>query len=233
MRKHFTELVESRRAVRRFLDDPVPEEDLRECLRLATLAPNACNLQTWEFHVVRAPELRAKIARAAAGQNAARTAPVLIAVAARIDTWRRHAKRLLDEMPAEDRKPIVTRFYSRTVPIQYAVGPLGLLGPAKHLLVGVGRLFTPIVWTPRSRAELQMWAVKSAAIGAAHLMLALRAHGYDSCPMEGFDEPRVRRLLGLPGSARLPVIVAAGRAAPRGIYARRFRFPLAAVVRWH
>ncbi len=38
-------------------------------------------------------------------------------------------------------------------------------------------------------------------------MLALGAHGYDCCPLEGFDEGRVRRLPDLPWSARFPKIV--------------------------
>jgi len=229
---HLTELIEERRAVRRFTEDVVPQDVLEECLRLATLAPNACNLQTWEFHVIRDPDLRKKVSKAAIDQNAARTAPVLVAVAARVDTWRSHARKLLDEMPEEDRKPIVERFYRRTVPIQYAVGPLGVLGPLKRALVAAVRLVRPVPWTPRSLGELQMWSVKSASVAAGNLMLALEAHGYDTCPMEGFDEGRVRRLLGLPWSARIPMIVAAGKQAPRGIYNQRVRFDLENNVRW-
>jgi nitroreductase len=228
----FADIVESRRAVRRFLDEPIDEKLLRECLRLATLAPNACNLQTWEFHVVRSSDLRTGIAKAAGDQNAARTAPVLIAVVARIDTWRQHARKMLAEIPREDKKPIVERFYSRVVPAQYSVGPFGLWGLAKRVLFSIGRLFRPIPWSPVTRCEQQMWSIKSAAIAAAHLMLALRAHGVDSCPMEGFDEQRVRRLLLLPRGARVPIIVAAGKRAPRGIYAQRFRFPFEWCVRW-
>ena len=38
-------LIESRRAVRRFTTEPVPEAVIRDCLELAVLAPNSCNLQ--------------------------------------------------------------------------------------------------------------------------------------------------------------------------------------------
>ena len=227
-----TSLIESRRSVRRFTEETVPDQVLEECLRLATLAPNACNLQTWEFHVIRDEALRQRIAKAAMNQNAARSSPVMVAVVARIDTWRAHAKMLLEEMPDEDRKPIVERFYSRTVPVQYAVGPLGIFGPAKRLLIAVTRLFRPVPWTPVSVSELQMWSVKSASLAAANLMLALKSHGYDSCPMEGFDEGRVRRLLGLPRTARVPMLIAAGKPAPRAIYNQRLRFDLSINVRW-
>ena len=48
-------------------------------------------------------------------------------------------------------------------------------------------------------------------------MLALTAHGFDSCPMEGFDEPRVKRLFGLPRAAEILMVIAAGRGAEGGV----------------
>ena len=35
-------------------------------------------------------------------------------------------------------------------------------------------------------------AVKSTALAAQNLMLAFQSHGYATCPMEGFDEVRLR-----------------------------------------
>jgi nitroreductase len=58
-----------------------------------------------------------------------------------------------------------------------------------------------------------MWAVKTTALACENFMLALAAAGYDSCPLEGFDEPKVKRLFALPDEARVAVI-AAGRRAP-------------------
>ncbi len=43
------ELIESRRAVRRFTAEAVPDDVVRDCLELAVLAPNSCNLQPWSF----------------------------------------------------------------------------------------------------------------------------------------------------------------------------------------
>ncbi|MAB52277.1 MULTISPECIES: nitroreductase family protein [unclassified Marinobacter] len=55
-------------------------------------------------------------------------------------------------------------------------------------------------------------------------MLALRAHGYDSCPMEGFDECRVRRLLKLPRKGLVTMVLAAGKRSDKGVYNRQYRF---------
>lgn len=49
-------------------------------------------------------------------------------------------------------------------------------------------------------------------------MLALRAHGFDSCPMEGFDAKRVARLLKLPADAEIVMGVGAGERASDGAY---------------
>ena len=57
----FKNVVESRRSVRIFDDTKIPEKVMRECLRLALLAPNSSNLQTWEFFWVRDPEKKKKL----------------------------------------------------------------------------------------------------------------------------------------------------------------------------
>mgnify|MGYP003544550957 CR=1 FL=1 len=53
-------LIESRRAVRRFSAQSIPDEVIRDCLEMAVLAPNSCNLQPWSFQVVRDPALLEK-----------------------------------------------------------------------------------------------------------------------------------------------------------------------------
>ena len=51
------EAAESRRDVRKYLQEEVPEEDLREVLRQTRLAPSPGNCQPWRFVVVRDPDL--------------------------------------------------------------------------------------------------------------------------------------------------------------------------------
>ncbi len=58
----FFDVVLRQRATRRFADRPVDEALLERCLRAATHAPSAENLQPWVFVVVREPGLRAGIA---------------------------------------------------------------------------------------------------------------------------------------------------------------------------
>ncbi|WP_417521152.1 nitroreductase family protein [Marinobacter sp.] len=112
--EEFRKVVRSRRSVRRFTDEPIPDAVLDDCLELATLAPNSSNLQPWEFYVVRTPALRSKLAEACLGQNAATTAPVLIAIVARPDTWRKHAQLAIEDWPKDEKLPsIVEKYYKK------------------------------------------------------------------------------------------------------------------------
>ena len=75
----FLELAETRRSVRAYKPDPVPEDLLQTVLEAGRLAPSACNKQPWRFIVV-----RSETGRRALGAAYAREwfwkAPVVIAV---------------------------------------------------------------------------------------------------------------------------------------------------------
>lgn len=58
--------MKTARTIRRFTDRPVDDATLARCLRAATWAPSGANAQEWRFVVLRSPELRAVVARAAA-----------------------------------------------------------------------------------------------------------------------------------------------------------------------
>jgi len=53
--------LRSRRSIRRFKADPVPEEMLRRILETARYAPSAHNLQPWRFAVVRTEAAKARL----------------------------------------------------------------------------------------------------------------------------------------------------------------------------
>lgn len=59
-----TEAIQGRRSIRRFRPDPVPQEEIEEVIRLATLAPNTTNMQMWRFLAVRNKEVLNKMAQA-------------------------------------------------------------------------------------------------------------------------------------------------------------------------
>jgi nitroreductase len=59
-------VMSTARTIRRFTDEPVDDATLARCLEAATWAPSGANAQGWRFIVLRSPELRAVVAKAAA-----------------------------------------------------------------------------------------------------------------------------------------------------------------------
>ena len=70
---------------------------------------------------------------------------------------------------------------------------------------------------------MRVWAHKTTALACENLMLALRAYGYDSCPMEGMDSKRIRKMLKLPRKAEVCMVISIGKRSENGVYSKRFR----------
>ncbi len=64
-----TDLVKTRRSVRKFQNKPVPEDLLLKALELATWAPNGGNQQAWKFLIVSNKGLIEKMADAVKGKT--------------------------------------------------------------------------------------------------------------------------------------------------------------------
>jgi nitroreductase len=63
------EAVKARRSIRRYKDQPVPEEKLLKVLEAARLAPSAGNRQPWQFVVVKDLSRKRMVAQAADEQD--------------------------------------------------------------------------------------------------------------------------------------------------------------------
>ena len=222
----FRKIVESRRSIRLYEPKPIPDEVVRECLRLALLAPTSSNLQCWEFYWVKNPQKKERLAKACFNQPAARTAPVLIVAVARTKTWRKNAKEMVQILEDQKAPSSAVNYYKKLVPAAYGLmGPFGILSPMKWLVLNIMGLFGVMARDPVSPWGLKVWAHKTVALACENLMLAFRASGYDTCPMEGFDEVRIKRLLELPRDAHVTMVISAGLRAPGGVYGARVRFP--------
>jgi nitroreductase len=62
-------------------------------------------------------------------------------------------------------------------------------------------------------------------------MLSIAAEGLHSCPMEGFDKKRVKRLLKLPIGAEVNMIISVGKGTEKGVWGPRYRVPFDEVVK--
>ncbi|WP_297567014.1 nitroreductase family protein [uncultured Faecalibaculum sp.] len=77
----FDEVLQSRRSIRRYTDEPVSDAQIQACLEAAALAPSWKNSQTARFYVIQNPVLRAQLDQEAMADfnvNNTRNAPVLV-----------------------------------------------------------------------------------------------------------------------------------------------------------
>jgi nitroreductase len=232
--KAFHDVVNSRRSVRFFSDDNISQEVIDKCIEAALLAPNSSNLQVWEIHHVKNSEKKTKLVEFCLGQPAASTAKELFVFVARPDMWKRNNQWMIDEFDKRgNMPPQAYQYFKKITRIAYTTGILSVLVPFKWLFFNIRGLFQPTPREPIGKWGLRVWAHKSTALACANFMLAMRAHGFDTCPMEGLDSMRVKKLLGLPRGAGITMAISAGKRAEGGVYGPRFRFDQDLIVKEH
>jgi len=234
MEKTVTEAITYRRSTRVYKEDNIDTENVKQCLINASLAPTSSNLQLWEFHHVTNENKLKQLAAACFNQSAARTANQLVVVVARKDLWRKRAQANIDflnkvynkpDLSERDlkRKKMATNYYNKLIPTIYT-DFLGILGHIKYFVFQIIGLFKPIYRQTRL-SDMRIVAHKSAGLAAQNFMTSMAAIGYDTCPMEGSDTLRVKRILGLPRGAEINMVISCGIRDDKGIYGPRFRIP--------
>ena len=76
-----------------------------------------------------------------------------------------------------------------------------------------------------SASDLRVVGHKSVALASQNFMMSMAAQGYDTCPMEGFDSKKLKKILNLPKTAEISMVIGCGIRMPEGIYGDRFRIP--------
>lgn len=227
----FFDAVKRRRSIRKFIPGhPVPDEVIEKALDAAIWAPNSSNAQTWDFYWVREPQKKQRLVLACLNQVAARTASELVVVTVNPKKWRRSYPLLNEWVERENAPKIVRTYYKRLIPHVYRWGFLNSFGLVKWIAMFFTGLFTPIIRTQNFRGQIQEVAVKSAALASENFVLAVAAQDYDTCMMEGFDQTRVRKILGLGWQDRVVMVIAVGKANGKGTWNNPFRIPKELVI---
>ncbi|MFD2566428.1 nitroreductase family protein [Pseudotenacibaculum haliotis] len=235
-----SEAIHYRRSVRIY--DPEKNIDpkvVKKCIEQAVLAPNSSNMQLWEFYHITSKETLEKIAPLCFNQNAAKTAQQLVVVVTRKDLWRKRVKanlNMLDKIYPPKPRPEqsgrekgLRKYYGKLIPFAYGEF-LGLFGLIKYITILFTGLFRPMYREVR-KSDMRVVVHKTAALAAQNFMISMAAEGYDTCPMEGSDTWRVKRVLGLPLGAEINMIISCGIRKPEGVYGDRFRIPFEEVYR--
>jgi nitroreductase len=236
------EVLQFRRSVRNYIADKALDTDkVKRCLELATLAPSSSNMQLWEFYHITDRSLIDQLAVAALSQQAVSTANQLVVFVTRQDKHRERAAKILDfergnierNSPADAQERRMKGreiYYGKMIPFLYARF-FGLLGLFRKFLTLTVSAFRPM-FTSTSEADQRVVVHKSCALAAQTFMIAMASEGYDTCPLEGFDSRRVKKLLGLPAGAEINMIISCGyRDGNKGIWGERFRVPFQDVYR--
>ncbi|MNL01603.1 NADH dehydrogenase [compost metagenome] len=223
----FFEAVLARRSIRKYKSTPVPAVVMDKALDAALLAPNSSNMQTWRIYWVNSSDIKKKMAEACLNQGAARTAQELVVFVADPSLWKISQQAVLKNFGDTPHKTVLI-YYTKLMPFLYS---WRFLAPIKWLAFNVAGLFKAVPRKPWSSRDIEEIAIKSTALAAENFMLAISAQGFDTCPMEGFDESRVKNLLGLGWRARIVMVVSVGERDPEGLWGERFRLPKDIVVK--
>ncbi|MEE4000707.1 nitroreductase family protein [Tenacibaculum sp. FZY0031] len=239
--KTVSEAVNYRRSVRVYdPEKPIDAAIVKKCLKQASLAPTSSNMQLWEFYHITDKEIIKKMAPLCFNQNAAKTAQQLVVFVTRKDLWRKRAKAnltFMDEVFGKNnpkseqrsREKVARNYYGKLIPFTY-FDFLGIFGWLKYILFLIVGVFRPIYREVRN-SDMRIVAHKTCGLAAQTFMLSMAAEGYDTCPMEGSDTWRVKRMLGLPFGAEINMIVSCGIRKPEGVYGERFRIPFEEVYK--
>lgn len=231
---NFEELLNYRRSVRRYSATPIDSEKVKQCLMQATLAPNSSNMQLWEFYHVTNPDKLKQLTAACLNQQAAATAQQMVVFVTRQDLYRKRAAKMSEletlnvqqNSPKEKQEKRIKRwklYYGIVMPFLYSRF-LGIFGFFRKIMVIIIGLFRPITYQV-SENDMRVVVHKTCALAAQTFMLAMANQGYDTCPLEGFDSTRVKRILKLPLGAEINMVIPCGIRDEGGIWGNRMRVP--------
>ena len=224
----FEQLAKSRRAVRRFKPDPLPEGLLQRLLAVAHWAPSGYNLQPTHYVVVTDPQRKQALRSACFWQKQITEAPATVVFTGDKHCYRNNFERMIEcERQAGAMHEKYEQSLRKFVPLAFETGPMGLgwLWKCGAPLMGCVQ---PVPSIPA--VQRRCWLAKQVMLCAMNFMLAAKAAGLGTVPMEGFDERRVRRVLGIPRSQVVVLVVPVGY--PDDQELKRTRLPVEEFVHW-
>jgi len=188
------ELVRTRRSIRRYKPDDVPDEMIRKAIELATWAPSGGNYQSWRFTVVKNRDLINRMADAVEARSR------LMASWPEADRYREQTERW-----------IAKSAFFRHAPVCIAVQVGGYESLADKLLAARGA-------QDPAAAEMIEWrrfgSSRIQTIGGAIMLLLLALHqqGLGACWMAGPQQAKreIEELLNIPEGWEFVALIPVG-----------------------
>ena len=191
--------IEQRRAARSFRPDPIPQEILAEIFRLGVRSPSGYNLQPWRFIVVREQANKEKLRACAFDQRQVTEAPVVL-------------------ICCGDRRVNQTDYIESIIQLGKDAGGVNDAF-ADYMRQAIPQLFE---YKPCFES-MEAWTNRHTMLAVAHLAIAAKSFGVDTCPMEGFVSAQVKEAFNLPEDVDVCCLLPMGYAAePFKQYGGRF-----------
>jgi nitroreductase len=181
--KSLSQVIAERRATPGFDGTPIPAEDLKQIVQAGLAAPSSYNLQPWRFVVVQSEEQKKRLRAAAFNQGKVEEASAVIVACGDADGWRKDLDLMLHR---------------------------GLEGGMPPGYADQARTSVTNYLSNFSSDEMHGWLNKMVMIAFTHMMLMAEAMGYDTAPMEGFEQEKVSEVLRLPLSYWVVALLAVG-----------------------
>jgi len=182
--KSLAQAIRDRRATPSFDGEPIPASDLRQILDAGLHAPSGYNMQPWRFIVVQHPEQKRRLRAASYNQAKVEEASAVIVACGDRDGWRKD----LDEMLR-----------------------LGRAGGMPESYASQAANSVPAYLSAMSYDNMSGWLNKMVMMAVTSMMLMAEVIGYDTAPMEGFEQQKVCETLKLPMSYWVVALLAVGR----------------------
>jgi nitroreductase len=194
--KPLSQAIRDRRATPSFDGSPIPPEDLRKILDAGLSAPSGYNMQPWRFIVVQGEEQKRRLRAASYNQGKVEEASAVIVACGDADGWRKDLDLMLYQ---------------------------GLDGGMPEGYAAQARNAVPDYLSSFSSDEMHGWLNKMVMLAFTHMMLMAEVMGYDTAPMEGFEQEKVHEVLRLPLSYWVVALLAIGHLkGPDKFYGGRF-----------
>ncbi|SEF48613.1 Nitroreductase [Bryocella elongata] len=182
--KSLAQAIRDRRATPSFDGEPIPAGDLRQILDAGLSMPSGYNIQPWRFVVVQHPEQRKRLRAASYNQAKVEEASAVIVACGDRDGWRKD----LDE-----------------------VLRMGRAGGMSESYAAQAEEFVPSYLSSFNADQMAAWLNKHVMIAFTAMMLMAEVMGYDTAPMEGFEQQKVCETLRLPMSYHVVALLAIGK----------------------
>ena len=203
---NFTEIMTGRRSIRTY--DPtvkISKEEMTEILTEATLAPSSVNMQPWRFLVIDSAEGKAKLAPLAKfNQRQVETSAAMIAVFGDLNNF-------------ENGEEI----YGKAVELGYM--PSEVKESQMEKLTAYFSAITP--------EEMKDVVLIDSGLVSMQLMLSARAHGYDTCPIGGYEKDKIAEAFGLDKDRYVPVMLISIGKAEYSSH-KSVRLPIDKIAQW-